>query len=131
MALPDYSRGSGFYDPQSTYAGSRGTLNVEQQIPGLYQSWGTDTNPQGVWEKMLAKRGLGGLGSRAQTARGMYNQSQAGYRGAMANNFELMYPEYLDTVNLDKILASQSFEQQGLDSGRFGQGKYRWGQRGY
>lgn len=131
MALPNYSGASGFYDPANTYPGSFGTLNVENQIPGLYQTWGTDVNPQGVFNARLGKMGLGGLGTRARTAQSMYGQSQQGYKAALTNNFELMYPEYLDSINIEDILDRQSFDQQGLDPQRFGQGPYRWAQRGY
>lgn len=131
MALPDYSGKSPFYDPAYSYPGSFGTLNVEQSTPGLYQTWGTDVNPQGVFLSRLTKLGLGGLGTRARTAQSMYGQTQQGYKAALANNFELMYPEYLDTLNINDIMDRQSFEQQGLDPGRFGQGPYRWAQRGY
>ena len=129
MALPDYSRGSGFYNPGASYQGTFGNMNVQKQIPGLYQTWGTEENPQGVWQQRLAKLGLGGTGARAKTAQGMYGESQAGYKAAQTTNYELMYPEYLDTVEVDRILGNMSYNQQGLNPGQF-QDRYRWGQRG-
>lgn len=128
MALPDYSRGAGFYDPAKSYPGTFGNLNVEKQMPGLYQTWGTEENPQGVWQQRLAKLGYGGLGARAKTAQGLYGASQAGFKGAQTTNYELMYPEYLDTVELDRIVGNLSFDEQGLNPQQF-QGRYRWGQR--
>jgi hypothetical protein len=129
MALPDYSGGSGFYDPQATYNSVFGNTNVRTDIPGLYQTWGTDDNAEGVFQERLSALGLGGLGSRARTAQQLYGQAQAGYKTALTKNYNMMFPEYLDQTNLSDIFNNMSYEQQGLDPNRFGQGKYRWGQR--
>ena len=128
MALPDYSQGAGFYNPKRPYPGQFGNLNVQTQMPGLYQTWGTEENPQGVWQQRLAQIGYGGLGARAKTAQGLYGAAQAGYKGAQTSNYELMFPEYLDTVDLNRIVNNLSFEEQGLNPQRY-QDRYRWGMR--
>lgn len=134
MTLPNYNNGSGFYDPGKNYQSAlspQGGVNLQNVSNTGYQAYGTNDNPQGVYLSYLAKRGLGGLGSRAQAAQGMYGQVQKGYQAAKAdNNFELMFPEYLDQARVEDIFNSQSYDQQGLDMGRYGQRPYRWSMRG-
>lgn len=125
MALPDYSNG-GFYDPSNPY---RGANNA--QLPGgqMYNAYGTDTDPQAAYNTKLTQMGLGGMGSQARTAQSLYKKFQEGYGQAKLNkNFELFFPEYLDTVNIDRVMGSMSHEAQGLDDGRYNQ-RYRWGMR--
>jgi hypothetical protein len=133
MTLPNYNGGSGFYDPGKTYRGLIGTnpTTFQQIDPLLYQNYGTETNPQGVYRAGLAKMGLGGFGSRARVAQGLYPQVQAGYQAAKAgSNAELFFPEFLDQTKVGDIFNSLSYEAQGLDPGRFGQRQYRWSMRG-
>lgn len=131
MALPDYSQG-GFYNPRKTYTGVMGsvnprTLGSEGGIP-LYQPWATDNSEarQGEWQHRLTELGLGGMGPRDLAAQKLYSQAQAGYNAAQTQNMELFFPEYLDTLDLGRIVANQSYDAQGIR----GQKKYRWGQRG-
>lgn len=124
MALPDYSNG-GFYDPSNPYRGQ----NNAKMIPAFYNAYGTDEDPQAVYNTRLTQMGLGGMGSRARTAQSLYKKFQEGYGQAKLNkNFELFFPEYLDTVNIDRVMGSMSHEAQGLDDGRYNQ-RYRWGMR--
>lgn len=127
MALPDYSRGSGFYNPGATYRtpaqGSMGSI----EGTGLYPIYGTEEDPRSVFNKKLAKLGLMGTDQRSQAAQGLFEESQKGYGMAKLSNMELMYPEYLDQVNLQKTIRSLSFEDQGIRSEPRG---YRWGMRG-
>jgi len=131
MTLPNYNGNSGFYDPGKNYTSIAGQANFQDVNPLLYQSYGTDSNPQGVFRAGLAKLGLGGLGSRARAAQGLYGQVQQGYNAAKAgSNAELFFPEYLDQARVGDIFNSLSYEQQGLDTGRYGQRSYRWSMRG-
>lgn len=124
MALPDYSNG-GFYDPSNSYRGSQ-NAKLPQSFVNAY---GTDTDPQAVYNTKLTQMGLGGMGSQARTAQSLYKKFQEGYGQAKLNkNFELFFPEYLDTVNIDRVVDSMSHEAQGLDDGRYNQ-RYRWGMR--
>lgn len=127
MALPDYSKGSGFYDPGNSYNGT----NNGQLLSGspLYNNYGTDIDPQAAYNTKLTQMGLGGMGTRARTAQSLYKKFQEGYGQAKLNkNFELFFPEYLDTVNINKVMGSMSHEAQGLDDNRYA-GRYRWGMR--
>lgn len=131
MALPDYSKG-GFYNPQSSYTGVMGSINPRtlggpSTIP-LYQPWATDNaeGRQGEWQHRLTELGLGGLGPRDRAAQQLYNQAQAGYAAAQTQNMELFWPEYLDTLDLGRLVAGQSHQAQGIKSPK----KYRWGMRG-
>lgn len=130
MALPDYSKG-GFYNPKSTYTGVMGAVNPRILGGGgipLYQPWATDdaSHRQGEWQHRLSELGLGGLGPRDAAAQKLYSQAQAGYEAAQTQNMELFWPEYLDTLDLGRMVASQSYGQQGIKGPR----KYRWGMRG-
>lgn len=126
MALPDYSNG-GFYDPGKSYAGAN-NFQLPTGSP-LYNNYGTDQDPQAVYNTKLTQMGLGGMGSQARTAQSLYKKFQEGYGQAKLNkNFELFFPEYLDTVNIDRVMGSMSHEAQGLNDGRYNQ-RYRWGMR--
>ena len=126
MALPDYSNG-GFYDPSNPYKGS-----ANFQIPAgspLYNAYGTDQDARSVYNTRLTQLGLGGLGGRARTAQALFPKFQEGYGQAKLNkNFELFFPEYLDQVNIQRIMGGLSHEAQGLDDGRYSS-RYRWGMR--
>lgn len=137
MTLPDYS-GGGFYDPQKSYTGY-----LQPQYPAhnissgsgpmddaLFRSHTTDIDPRSEYLRRLSKMGLGGQGSRAKSFQGMYNDVASGYGQAkIGSNINLYFPEFLDQTDLQTQFDNMSYEQQGLDPGRFGQGKYRWGQR--
>lgn len=124
MALPDYSNG-GFYDPSNPYKGG----NNAQMPGGMYNYYGTEQDPQAVYNTKLTQMGLGGMGSQARTAQSLYKKFQEGYGQAKLNkNFELFFPEYLDTVNIDRVMGSMSHENQGLDDNRYN-ARYRWGMR--
>ena len=139
MALPDYSRGTGFYDPSKSYPGylqpQYPIMDISQ--PGafnetLYRNYATNEDPESEYARRLTEMGLGGSNSRARAAQNQYGNFKSGYEQArLRKNFNLYFPEYLDQTDIEKTLASQSFEQQGLDARRYGQGKYRWAQRGY
>ena len=125
MALPDYSKGSGFYDPSNPYRGQ----NNAPMIPAFYNIYGTDEDPQAAYNTRLNAMGLGGLGGRARTAQALFPKFQQGYGMAKMNkNFELFFPEYLDQVNIQRIMGGLSHEAQGLDDGRYN-ARYRWGMR--
>lgn len=135
MTLPNYNQGAGFYDPGKTYkgmmGGRTGSLTYQQVDPLLYQNYGTDQNPQGVYLAKLAKMGLGGFGSKARAAQGLYGEVAAGYNAAKAgSNAELFFPEYLDQTRVGDIFNSLSYGAQGMDTTRFGQRPYRWSMRG-
>ncbi len=124
MALPDYSNG-GFYDPSNPYKGRQNA----QMPSAMYNYYGTEEDPQAAYNTRLTQAGLGGFGGRAKVAQSLYPKVAQGYGQAKLNkNFELFFPEYLDTVNMDRIMGSMSHEQQGLDDKRY-QGRYRWGMR--
>jgi hypothetical protein len=132
MALPDYSQG-GFYNPKSSYPGLNGSINPRTMgqgtaMPNMYQNWATDNTEaqQGEWQHRLSELGLGGLGPRDKAAQNLYSQAKAGYAAAQTKNIELMWPEYLDTLDIGRLVAGQSYDQQGIKGPR----KYRWGQRG-
>jgi hypothetical protein len=138
MTLPDYSR-SGFYDPTKDYPGylqpQYPTFNVAGPSPvmqQLYRSAATDDPDlaRAEFNRRLADLGLSGTGSRARAAQGLFGEAWGGYQQAkLRKNFNLFFPEYLDQTDLDRVIGSQSYEEQGLDPGRFGQGKYRWSMR--
>lgn len=131
MPLPDYSQG-GFYNPKKTYTGVMGAVNPKSLGAGgpipLYQAWGTDdaSHRQGEWQNRLSELGLGGLGPRDKAAQNLYGQAQSGYEAAQTQNMELFWPEYLDQLDIGRIVAGQSYDAQGIGKQR----KYRWGQRG-
>jgi hypothetical protein len=126
MALPDYSGGNGFYDPTNPYIGQ----NNAPLPAGGYNYYGTELDPQAVYNTKLTQMGMGGLGGRARTAQALFPKFQQGYGQAKLNkNFELFFPEYLDQVNIGRVMGSLSQEAQGLEPGRY-QGRYRWGMRG-
>lgn len=128
MTLPNYS-GGGFYRPDLSYRSSGGNINLKEQMPGLYNIYGTEQNAQGVFDARLAQMGLGGFGSRARTAQGLFGKSMDDYRAAQAgSNAELFYPEFLDTARLNRTINSLSQEAQGLDPQKY-QARYRWGLR--
>jgi hypothetical protein len=138
MTLPDYSPTSGFYNPRKTYTGY---LQPEYPVhniadpggmnPTLYRNYATGPGQQAEYERRLTEMGITGQGSKAKAARQLYGQAQSGYEQAkLRSNYNLFFPEYLDQVELDRIISSQSYDAQGLNPGRFGQRKYRWGMRG-
>jgi len=139
MTLPDYTQGTGFYDPGKTYPGylqpQYPTMNITQpwaMNEYLYRNYATNDDPQSEYNRRLTEMGLGGTGSRAQAAQKMYGQFQSGYGQArLRSNFNLYFPEYLDQTDLQRTLQSGSFAEQGLDPRKYGQGKLRWAQRGY
>ena len=129
MALPDYS-GGGFYDPTRGYTGSTtGSFRFPQG--GLAQQiYGTDTAPQAAYQTKLQQLGLGGFGSRAKKAQSLYGESNLAYQQALMNDdLNMFYPEWLDQANVGEAFNNLSYEAQGLNPNRFGQGRYRWGQR--
>lgn len=126
MALPDYSNG-GFYDPSNPYRGSA-NFQVPTGSP-MYNSYGTEQDARSVYNTKLNQMGYGGFGGKARTAQALFPKVQEGYGMAKLNkNFELWFPEYLDTVNINKVMGSMSHEAQGLDDNRYA-GRYRWGMR--
>ena len=138
MALPDYSRG-GFYDPAKSYPGylQPEYPQINWSTPGdltdyIYRN-ATTNDPdlmRAEYNRRLTEMGLGGTGSRAKTAQGMFGQVVGGYQQAkIRKNANLYFPEFLDQTELDRVLNSMSYEEQGLDPNRFGQGKYRWSMR--
>jgi hypothetical protein len=124
MALPNYTQNSGgFYDPNHSYTG----INQPQQFQGLSQQiYGTNESPEAAFYGYATRKGLGGMGSRAQQFQGMLPQFRRGYEAAkMYNNANLYFPEYLDQARVMDTFNNMSYEQQGLQPGRF-QGRYRW-----
>src|SRR5215218_3974269 len=139
MALPDYTR-AGFYDPSLDYPGylqpQWPQINISSPTsPFGQQGYNTAINNdpdfmRAEFNRRLTDMGLGGTGSRARAAQQMFGQSVQGYNQAkIRKNFNLYYPEYLDQTDLNRVIGSQSYEEQGLDPNRFGQGKYRWSMR--
>lgn len=129
MTLPNYNSGSGFYNPGASYQGPAGS---SFQLPSLARNIaGTNDIPQGAYLSYLAKRGLGGFGSRARQAQQMFGQTKTAYDAAtLDSNFNLWYPEFLDQSRVADTFNSMSYEAQGLDPQRFGQRKYQWSMRG-
>jgi hypothetical protein len=124
--LPDYTNGSGFYNPGQVYTGVNSRIQLPQGQP--YQIAGSQDQDSAYYAK-LAQLGLGGVGSRAQSAQRLLGQFQRGYGAARLNsNFDLYFPEYLDQARIGDIINRQSYEQQGLNPTQF-QGRYRWGMR--
>lgn len=124
--LPDYTNGSGFYQPGRPYTG----VNSSQQLPQgqPYQIAGTQDQDAAYYAK-LAQMGLGGLGSRATAAQRMLGQFQRGYGAARLNsNYNLYFPEYLDQARMGDMINRSSYEQQGLSPATY-QGRYRWSMR--
>lgn len=122
MALPDYTHGTGFYDPSHYYSG----MYPGHAFTGQpYQSYGTE-NPDAAYYAKLTKMGLGGLGSRAVQAQQLLPQFRRGYAAAQLNsNVNLYFPEYLDQARIGDVFNNMSYEQQGLNPSSF-QGRYRW-----
>lgn len=124
MALPDYST-NGFYDPTNPYTG----VNTAKLPSGMANYYGTDVDPRAAFETRLTQAGLGGTGSRARAAQGLFPRVQQGYGQAKMNkNFELFFPEYLDTLNMGRMMGSMSHDAQGLNDSQYS-GRYRWGMR--
>jgi hypothetical protein len=129
MTLPNYNRGSGFYDPGKSYLSRAGTPPLQAE-PGFMDPYGTNDNPEGYFQQYAVNQGFGGLGSRARTAQGLYGQAQRGFAAAQAgSNVNLFFPEYLDQLEFSKLVNNLSYEGQGLDPSRY-QGRYRWQTRG-
>lgn len=138
MALPDYTA-KGFYDPAYDYPGylqpQYPRIDITQQsglFPQMYRQVTTDDPDfmRAEYQRRLTEMGLGGTGSRAKAAQGLYGQFAGGYKQAqLRKNFNLYFPEYLDQTEIDRVINSQSYEQQGLEPNQFGQGKYRWSMR--
>jgi hypothetical protein len=123
--LPDYTGGTGFYQPGRAYTG----LNTPVQFGGqAYQQLGTQDDASAYYAK-LSQMGLGGLGGRAQQAQGLLGQFRKGYGAArLASNANLYFPEYLDQARIGDIFNKLSYEQQGLTPSSY-QGRYRWQMR--
>lgn len=129
MALPDYSPG-GFYDPKKTYRGGTVAGFTFPQGGLAQQIYGTEESPEAAYQNALQRFGLSGIGSRARRASSLFGESQLGFQQALMNDdVNMFYPEFLDQTNVGDVFNQQSFEGQGLNPGRFGQRKYRWGQR--
>jgi hypothetical protein len=123
--LPDYNKGSGFYDPGASYHGIITPFTAQGMLGEIA---GTQDQDAAYYAK-LSELGLGGTGSRAQSAQRLLGQFQRGYGAAkLKKNFNLYFPEYLDQARIGDIINQQSYEQQGLNPTQF-QGRYRWSMR--
>lgn len=107
--------------------GSYGGFNP---ITGMPQDWydtplsiGQDL-PYGEYERFLTDNGFGGFTNRDQWGRSMYNRASSGYQAAQLSNPDLIFRDYLDTLNgaMDSAWASLTPEQRGIQT----PGQTRW-----
>lgn len=95
-----------------------------QQTP-LGDIANNDFNQEGYWTRFLNEQGFGGVGSRNELGRGLWNRAQQGYAGAKTQNPVLKWTDYLKTIDLGQIAAGMSPQARGENTQRY-TGPLRW-----
>ena len=123
VGLPSYNADHPFLDPNYAYGG-----NANQQ-QSEYFDLSANQDPQAYYALWLAQNGYDDNSNRSKLARGLYDRFQQGYAGAQLLSPELQWTDYLSQQNLNNVIGGLSYENQGIDVGRY-QGRDRWGLRG-
>jgi len=65
-----------------------------------------EQNPQALWTRYLAGRGigLGTSGAQADWVRGQYNNMQSGFQAAQADDPTLTFQRYLGSIDFQNLL---------------------------
>ncbi len=85
--------------------------------------------PTGTFQRWLSGNNAGGFGRRDQLAQSLYSRTRSGYEAAAATNPNLLYKDYLPTVDLNAIWSSLTPDQRGERPNQF-TGRTRWQSRG-
>lgn len=83
----------------------------------------------GTFQRWLQNNNAGGFGRRDQLAQSLYSRTLSGYQAAAATNPDLLYRDYLPTVDLNSIWGSLTPDQRGENPSQF-TGRTRWLSRG-
>jgi hypothetical protein len=124
-----------FFDPNCNYK-TPGQPYAQTPLPGAGQPgqnpfnlWASDQDPEGYYYSQVASRGFGGLDARSKAAQGLYGQYARGYQAAKTKNMELMFPDYMNTQDIESQIRLMSDEQLGIDRERYSGNNRRYGLR--
>lgn len=120
---PSYTAANPYYDPNYQYGGNPNQVNTE-----MFDLM-ANNDPEAYYNYWLAQHGFAGNRPQDKLARGLYDRFQQGYSAAQLVSPELRWTDYLGQQNLSGLTGNLSYEDQGIDVGRY-QGRDRWGLRG-
>jgi hypothetical protein len=117
------------YDPKSNY-GYKGIPGPWGKARSYLDTYGggmdVEQNPQDYWTNLLGKRGLGGMDTRSQAARGLYGQAADAYGAARLENNELKWKDFASALDIDSLLNNMTGAQKGQNTSNVVPHNVRW-----
>ena len=113
---------SPFFNPTNNYGWTGPTPFANTPLGDVFQN---ETNPEAAFTRWLAEQGYGGVDTRSEQARSLYNRFTEGFGAVKTNNPGAKWTDYLAGMKLPDIFAGMSPAARGEQETRY-VGPVRW-----